>query len=112
VVDVDDLAGPLVLVVPALDPDVEVDVVDAGFVVVVLEPFAPVVLLVVLVLPEAAFGFLAVVVVVEAFAWEAVVLVVVVLLAAVATPAFRVVVVVGLAPLGRGTVQVRREEPS
>jgi hypothetical protein len=98
VVVLDDLAGPLVLVVPAAGP--EVDDVDAGFVVVVLEAFAPVALLVVLVvLPEAAFGFLAVVLVV--------------LLDAVAAPARKVVVVVvGLAPLGRGTVHIRREEPS
>jgi hypothetical protein len=100
VVVLDDLAGPLVLVVPAFDP--EVDDVDAGFVVVVLEAFAPVAFVVVLVvLAEAAFGFLAVVLVV-----------LVVLLAAVAAPARKVVVVVGFAPLGSGTVQVRREEPS
>ena len=105
----DDLAGPLVLVVPAFDSDV--DAADDGFVVVVLAAFAPVALLEVLVvLPEAALGFLAVVVLVDAFAAETVVLVV--LLAAVAAPARRVVVVVGFAPFGGGTVQVRREEPS
>ncbi len=70
VVVLDDLAGPLVLVVEAFDPDV--DAVDAGFLAVVL----------------------------------------VVLLATVAAPARKVVVVVGFAPLGSGTVQVRREEPS
>ena len=107
-VDVDDFAGPLVLVVPAFDSDVVA--VDAGFVVVVLEAFAPVVLLVVLVVPDAALGFLAVVVLVDAFTAAPVVLVV--LLAAVAAPARRVVVVVGLAPFGTGTAQVRREEPS
>jgi hypothetical protein len=97
VVVLDDLPGPLVLVVPAFD--CVVDGVDAGFVVVVLEAFAPVALLVVLVvLADADLGFLAVVLVV--------------LLAAVTAPAREVVVVVGFAPLGSGTVQVRREEPS
>ena len=95
-----DLAGPLVLVVAALDR--VVDDVDAGFAVVVLEAFAPDVLLVVLVLADAAFGFFAVVVLV----------LLLLVLAAVAAPARKVVVVVGLAPLGRGTVQVSREEPS
>ena len=95
----DDFAGPLVLVVAGL-----------AVVLVVFEAFAPVVLLVLPPLPEAGFGFFAVVVLVEAFTLEPVVLVV--LLADVAAPAFMVVVVVGLAPLGGGTVQVRREEPS
>ena len=94
----DDFAGPLVLVVAGL-----------AVVLVVLDAFAPVVLVELAALPDAAFGFFAVVVVVETFALELVVLVV---LAAVAAPAFRVVVVVGLAPLGGGTVQVRRREPS
>ena len=103
---VDDLGGPLVPVVDGV----------AGLVVVlvVLEAFVPVVLLVLVVLvvlPEAAFGFLAVVVVlVAAFALDGVV--VAVLPAPVATPAFTVVVVVGLAPLGGGTVQIMRREPS
>ena len=109
VVVLDDLAGPVVLVVPALDP--EVVGVDAGFVVVVLEAFAPVALRVVLVvLPEAAFGFLAVVVLVDDFAAGPVVLVV--LLAALPAPARNVVVVVDLAPFGSGTIHVRRDEPS
>jgi hypothetical protein len=104
-----------------------VDVLLGFVVVVVLEAFAPVVLVVELLVlaVELPFGFVEVVVLLEAFALEPVVLVVelllaafldvivvVVLLATVAAPAFRVVVVVGLAFLGSGTVQVRREEPS
>ncbi len=65
----DDFAGPLVLVVAGL-----------AVVLVVLEAFAPVVLVELPALPDAAF-FFAVVVVVETFALELVVLVV--LLAAV-----------------------------
>ena len=99
----DDLAGLLVPVVDGL--------VDPPVVLVVLEAFAaPVVLVVLLALVEAFFGFVVVVVLPAPFAFEPVGPVVV--LEAVAPPAFVVVVVVGLAFLGSGTLQVNRDEPS
>jgi hypothetical protein len=89
-----------------------------GEVVVVLAVRALAVVLVALEAPE-DFGLVVDVVVPEDFAVVVVfedalgfAVVVVLLSEALTAPGFRVVVVVGLAFLGRGTVQVRREEPS
>jgi hypothetical protein len=100
--------------------DVGVVLPGALDVVVVLEDFVPVVVEVLA--PVADFGLVEEVVLLEALALDEVVLVVldvfdlavvvVVLSEALTAPGFRVVVVVGLAFLGSGAVQVRREEPS
>jgi hypothetical protein len=106
VVEVVDPDGFVELVVapdfPVVDVDDDVEADADGFDVVAVLPRA--VVAVVFAVVEVVLGLLVDVVALGPSASEPVVVVM--------APAFMVVVVVGLAFLGSGTVQVRREEPS